>query len=83
LIFLRNLPVVEIIVEPTQDTTGMVCIGKEVTKELDYTPAKLHVNHYIRPVYITKEDETASQQQVIAPLERPIPGVWPVRHFWQ
>jgi len=71
--FPAHLPVVEIIVEPTQDTTGMVCIGKEVTKELDYTPAKLHVNHYIRPVYIIKEDETASQQQVIAPLERPIP----------
>jgi len=71
--FPAHLPIVEIIVEPTQDTTNMVCIGKEVTKELDYTPAKLHVNHYIRSVYITKEDETASQQQVIAPLDRPIP----------
>ena len=71
--FPSHLPVVETIIEPTEDTTGMVCIGKEVTKELDYTPAKLHVNCYIRPVYITKEDETASQKQVIAPLDRPIP----------
>jgi len=70
--FPAHLPVVEIVVEPTQDTTGMVCIGKEITKELDYTPAKLHVNHYIRPIYITKEDEACSQKQVIAPLERPI-----------
>lgn len=71
--FPSHLPVVEIIIEPTEDTTDMVCIGKEVSKELDYTPAKLHVNHYIRPIYITKEDETGNQKQVIAPLDRPIP----------
>ena len=71
--FPAHLPIVETILEPSEDTTGMVCIGNEITKELDYTPAKLHVNHYIRPIYITKEDETASQKQVIAPLDRPIP----------
>lgn len=70
--FPAHLPVIETILEPSEDTTGMVCIGKEITKELDYTPAKLHVNHYIRPVYITKEDETGSQKQVIANLDRPI-----------
>jgi transposase len=71
--FPAHLPVVETILEPSEDTTDMVCIGNEITKELDYTPAKLHVNHYIRPIYITKEDETGSQKQVIAPLDRPIP----------
>ena len=71
--FPAHLPVVEKILEPSEDTTGMVCIGKEITKELDYTPARLHVNHYIRPIYITKEDEAGSQKQVIAPLDRPIP----------
>ena len=68
-----HLPVVEIIIEPSQDTTGMVCIGREITEELDYTPAKLHVNRIVRPKYITKEDEKGNQTQVIAQLNRPIP----------
>ncbi len=68
-----HLPVVEIIIEPSQDTTGMVCIGREITEELDYTPAKLHVNRIVRPKYITKEDEKGYQTQVIAQLNRPIP----------
>ncbi len=67
-----HLPVVEIILEPEEDTTGMVCIGKEVTEELDLTPAKLQVNRYIRFKYITSEDDKANQRQVIAPLNRPI-----------
>lgn len=68
-----HLPVVETVIEPTEDTTDMVCIGKEVTEELDYTPAKLHINRIIRPKYITKEDEKGTQKQVIAELYRPIP----------
>lgn len=68
----KHLPVNEIILEPAEDTTGMICIGKEITEELDYTPAKLHINRYIRNKYITKEDEKANQKQVIALLNRPI-----------
>lgn len=68
-----HLPVVETIIEPQEDTSGMVCIGREVTEELDYTPAKLHINRIIRPKYITKEDEDGNQKQVIAELNRPIP----------
>jgi transposase len=68
-----NLPVVETIIEPEEDTTNMVCIGQEVTDELDYTPGKLHINRIIRPKYITREDEQGSQKQVIARLNKPIP----------
>jgi len=67
-----HLPVVETIIEPSEDTTNMVCIGREITEELDYTPAKLHINRIIRPKYITKEDESGNQKQVIAELNRPI-----------
>lgn len=67
-----HLPVNETFIEPAEDTTGMVCIGQEITEELDYTPAKLHINRYIRNKYITKEDEKADQKQVIAPLNRPV-----------
>ena len=63
----------ETVIEPTEDTTNMVCIGKEITEELDYTPAKLHINRTIRPKYITKEDEKGNQKQVIAELNRPLP----------
>jgi len=67
-----HLPVVEITLEPEEDTTGMVRIGTEVTEELDYTPATLHINRTIRPKYMTKEDEKGCQRQVIAELNRPI-----------
>jgi transposase len=68
-----HLPVVETVIEPSEDTTDMVCIGKDVTEELDYTPAKLHINRIIRPKYMTKEDVAGNQKQVIAELNRPIP----------
>lgn len=68
-----HLPVVETVVKPDEDTTGKVCIGREITEELDYTPAKLQVNRTIRPKYITREDERGNQKQVIAELDRPIP----------
>lgn len=68
-----HLPVVETIIEPQEKTSDMVCIGKEVTEELDYTPAKLQINRIIRPKYITKEDENGDKKQVIAELNRPIP----------
>ncbi len=67
-----HLPVVEIVIEPQEDTTGMIFIGNQITEELDFTPATLHVNHYIRPTYISPEDEQGNQHQVIAPLNRPI-----------
>jgi len=63
-----HLPVKEIVLEPEEDTTGMKCIGQEITDKLDYTPAKLHINRYIRPRFITPEDENLNQQGVIAPL---------------
>jgi len=67
-----HLPVVETIIEPAEDTTGMLCIGQEVTEELDYTPAELRINRTIRPKYMTKEDELGKQKQIIAELNRPI-----------
>ncbi|MDO8897014.1 MAG: transposase, partial [Bacteroidales bacterium] len=57
-----HLPVVEIILEPEEDITGMEYIGKEITQELDYTPAKLQAIHYIRYKYITAEDDKANQR---------------------
>lgn len=44
-----HLPVEEIIIEPKEDTTGMRCIGKEVTDQLELIPAKLFIKRYVRP----------------------------------
>lgn len=64
-----HLPVEETIIEPEEDTTGMKCIGKEVTDQLELVPAKLFIKRYIRPKYI-KPDQTdpLNCKGVIAPL---------------
>ena len=52
-----HLPVEEIIIEPKEDTTGMKCIGREITEKLELIPAKLYIKRYIRPKYIKAQDE--------------------------
>jgi transposase len=75
-----HLPVEEIVLEPEGDTTGMECIGKEVTDQLELVPAKLFIKRYIRPKYIKPEDEeTLTHTGVIAqlpasPIEKGIAG---------
>ncbi len=68
-----HLPVHEKVLEPEEDTTDMVCIGREVTDELEITPAAMHINRTVRPKYAAPEDEQGSQRIVIAALpSRPI-----------
>lgn len=65
----KHLPVEEITLEPEEDTTGLKCIGKEVTDQLEMVPAKLYIKRYIRPRYIKPVDDQELQHQgVIAPL---------------
>jgi transposase len=59
-----------ITLEPSADTTGLTCIGEEVTEELDYEPGRLLVNRYVRPKYAKQDKEGV----LIAPVaERPLP----------
>jgi transposase len=53
----KHLPRVECVLEPTENTEGLVCIGKEITEELEYTPGKFFVNQYIRPKYVRANNE--------------------------
>ena len=65
----KHLPVEEITLEPEEDTSGLKCIGKEVTDQLEMVPAKLYIKRYIRPRYIKPVDDQELQHQgVIAPL---------------
>lgn len=55
--FPSHLPVEEIVIQPEESVEGLKCIGEEVTKELNYTPANFFVRHYIRPIYARPNDE--------------------------
>ena len=75
-----HLPVEEIIIEPTEDTSTMKCIGKEVTDQLELIPAKLFIKRYIRPKYIkAQDDESLDFKGIIGslpvfPIEKGIAG---------
>lgn len=40
-----------IIIEPTEDVTGWVKIGEDITEVLEVTPAEFYVKRYVRPKY--------------------------------
>jgi transposase len=75
-----HLPVEEIVIEPKEDTTGLECIGKEITDQLELVPARLFIKRFIRPRYIKPTDDTAlNHEGVIAdlpvfPIEKGIAG---------
>ena len=52
-----HLPVEEIEIHPEGDLTDMICIGKEVTDELECEPARFFIRRYIRYKYAAKDGE--------------------------
>lgn len=52
-----HLPVEEVEIYPEGDLTGMVCIGKDVTEELECEPARFFIRRYIRYKYAAKDGE--------------------------
>lgn len=46
-----HLPVEEIKIYPEGDLSDMVCIGEEITEELEYEPSKYYIKRYIRYKY--------------------------------
>ena len=53
----EHLPVVEVEIHPEGDLSEMVCIGREVTEELDLEPARFFIRRYIRYKYAPKNKE--------------------------
>lgn len=53
----ENLLVEEVVIEPEEDVTGMVEIGREVTEVLEYKPASFYIIRYIRPKYAKKNED--------------------------
>lgn len=50
-----HLPVEEIQIHPEGDLSELVCIGKEITEELECEPAKFYIKRYIRYKYAAKD----------------------------
>ncbi len=61
----EHLPRIEIIIEPTEDTTGMVKIKEETTEILDIIPPKFQVIRIIRPIYAKPK---AEQELGVSPI---------------
>jgi transposase len=53
----EHLPVEEIEIHPEGDLSAMVCIGKEITEELECEPARFYIKRYIRYKYAAKNGE--------------------------
>lgn len=52
-----HLAVEEIEIHPDGDLTEMMCIGKEITEELECEPARFFIKRYIRYKYAAKNGE--------------------------
>lgn len=78
-----HFPVEEVVIEPQEDTTGLVKIGEQRSEYVEYKPASLIRKVIIRPQYATPDPETVVDTQtqtvessriLIAELpSRPIP----------
>ena len=70
-----HLPVEEIEIYPQEDITDMVCIGKEITDELEYEPAKYYIKRYIRYKYAPQNTEGVLIAELPSRvIEKGIPG---------
>lgn len=56
----EHLPVEEVEIHPEGDLSEMVCIGKEITEELECEPAKFYIKRYIRYKYAAKNGDGVS-----------------------
>src|SRR5690606_21288814 len=71
----QHLPVQEIEIHPEGDLADMVCIGKEITEELECEPAKFYIKRYIRYKYTPKNgDGVRIGELPERVIERGIPG---------
>ena len=61
----EHLPVRREIIEPEEDTTGMVKIGEEVTRKVDYRPGVLEIVEYVRPKYARPAAQQEEQGAIL------------------
>jgi len=70
-----SLPREQVILEPSEDTAGMVKIGEEITEELERIPGKLFVRQYVRPKYARSNGEGVVIAELpLRVIDKGIPG---------
>lgn len=70
-----DLPREQVILEPTEDVSGLKKIGEEITEELERIPGKLFVRQYVRPKYARPQGEGVVIAELPArPIDKGIPG---------
>lgn len=70
-----HLPVEEVLIEPEEGTEGLDLIGKDITEELDMTPARLFIRRYIRPKYAKAGGEGVLTAELpTRPIEKAMAG---------
>lgn len=70
-----HLPVEEVEIHPEGDLSEMVCIGKEITEELECEPAKFYIKRYIRYKYAAKNGDRVSIAELPERvIDKGIPG---------
>jgi len=83
----EHFPVEEEVIEPEQDTTGMVKIGEERTEWVAYTPASLVKKVIIRPKYVKPATEVDEKTEVLIghlpdrPINKSIAGASLLAHI--
>lgn len=53
----KHLIVVEHVIEPTEDVSDMVLVGKEESDSLEYQPSKFFIQRIVRPKYAPKSKD--------------------------
>ena len=62
----ENIRREEIRLMPTEDVTGLIAVGEEITEILEYKQGELYVKKYIRPEYIKPTEDGTQAKRVIA-----------------
>jgi transposase len=66
-----HLPVRQVIIEPEENTAGMVRIGEEISRKVDYVAAVLEIVETIRPKYARPEAEQTDDKPAIVIADLP------------
>lgn len=70
-----DLPREKVILEPSEDVSGLKKIGEEITEELERIPGKLFVRQYVRPKYVKANNEGIIIAELPArPIDKGIAG---------
>lgn len=70
-----HLPVEEVEIHPEGDLSEMVCIGQEITEELECQPAKFYIKRYIRYKYAAKDKSAVAIAELPERvIDKGIPG---------